>query len=150
MLLAATCETGIEKEKTMSTPQPLELDPSVEPLDFEAFARALYFYPTMTPLQASFLGGYAGASFLDLWDEDRDGPKPEYFGMDEDGLVLRVMAGQVGIDVWGGDNGALTRTCWFPLPRTFDEAFNSLLQLDDGWEEADRETLREEYWLECL
>lgn len=82
----------------------------------------------MTPLQAHFLGGYAGASFLDLWDEDSDGPRPEYFGMNEDDLILRVIAGQVGMDDWGCDDGAPTRTQWFPLPQTFDEAFNSLLQ----------------------
>jgi hypothetical protein len=121
----------------MRTPPRLALDLNAESLDFEAFARALDFYPMMTWLE-------------DWWDEDRDGPKPAYFGMDEDWLVLRVVAGQMGIDVWEGDYGELARTCWFPRPRTFDEAFNSLLQLDDGWKEADRQALREEYQLQCL
>jgi hypothetical protein len=89
----------------MSTSQRLALDPNVELLDFEAFARALGFYPTMTSLQASFLGGYADASFLDLWDEAHDVPRPAYFGMNEDGLVLRVIAGQVGMDAWGAMTG---------------------------------------------
>jgi hypothetical protein len=127
----------------------LELDLSDEPLDVDAFARALGFCPIMMPIHAHFFGGHAGERFLDAWDEARDGPRPEYFALQEEGAALQVLHGQMGFDVWVNDDERPPWTHWFPLPRTFDEAFDRLLQIGDQ-EESDREALRQEYRLERL
>jgi len=139
------------RERAMNTPSPSELDVSDERFDFDAFARALSCFPTVTSIQAYSFGTHAGERCLDAWDEAHEGPRPEYYAMQEDGLILQVMNGQMGIDVWGDDDEHSTRTHGFPLPQTFDEAFNRLLQSDEKWwEGSDGEELRGEFRLECL
>jgi hypothetical protein len=104
----------------------------------------------MTGIQAWFFGGREGELFLESRAIVFSEPRPDYYAMQEDGPALEVINGQMGIDVWVDDDQQPIQRRWFPLPRTFDEAFNRLLQLNDGWEESDWAELREEYRLECL
>ena len=134
----------------MSTPEQLELHLTTDPLDIDALARALGFYPTMTGMQASWFGGEEGQPLLDSPAVAHLEPRPDYYAMQDDGPVLQVRHGQLGIDVWVDDEQHPTQTHWYPLPQTFDDAFHTLLQLEDGWHESDREALREAYRLECL
>jgi hypothetical protein len=135
----------------MSAPAHVDPDRSGTGFDIDAFARALGCYPTMTAIQAYLFGGRAGALFVDAWDEARDGLRPGYFAMHEDGPTLQVIDGQMGLEWWSDDAEQPTRTYWFPLPRTFDEAFDRLRRIDpQWWDESDREELRGEYRLECL
>jgi hypothetical protein len=57
-------------------PEQLELELTVERFTIDALVRALSVYPPMTSIHASYVGGHAGESFLDSWDDARDGPRP--------------------------------------------------------------------------
>ena len=134
----------------MRTPHPLALNLAVERFEIDAFARALGCYPTMTAIHASFFAGQAGEGFLDVWHEARDGPRPAYDAMHEDGLVWRVIGGRMGLDAWADEDGLPTRTHAFPVPGSFHEAVHRLRQTDAMWQELDQEVLGGAYRLECL
>ena len=104
----------------MRTPRSLTADLARAGFDIDALARALGFRPTMMAIQAPFFGGQKGARFVDTRTEACDGPRLAYYAMNEDGLALRVIPGQMGLDTWGDDDESPTRTLRFSLPRTFD------------------------------